>query len=162
MKSFPEETCALCGTGRAIVIRETYTFSVRGRSYNLRADECYRCTDCGETYYDGWQGKRHSERVLALRRQSEGLLAPDEIRALRRRYALTQKQLEKILGLGTKTVVRWERGTVLQSRAADDVLRLLARCRANMELLARHRGVRLGNSRERPSVNGGVRSKRAA
>ena len=39
---------------------------------------------------------------------------------------LSQADLEKTLGIGPKTVVRWEKGTVRQSRAADLLLRILA------------------------------------
>jgi len=38
------------------------------------------------------------------------LLAPEEIRSIRARYALSQAELERMLGLAAKTVVRWERG----------------------------------------------------
>jgi len=38
------------------------------------------------------------------------LLAPEEIRSIRARYGLSQAELERMLGLGAKTVVRWEPG----------------------------------------------------
>jgi len=59
-------------------------------------------------------------------RAHEGLLSPQEIRAIRERLGYTQAQLEQVLAVGPKTVVRWEKGTVRQSRLADRFLRTLA------------------------------------
>lgn len=64
-------------------------------------------------------------RATAVIRAEEGLLAPEEIVELRRKYGLTQAQLERLIGAGEKTVVRWERGTVSQNRTADTLLRVL-------------------------------------
>jgi HTH-type transcriptional regulator/antitoxin MqsA len=100
-----------------------------------------RCAECEEEYYTGTQARDSTARLQALRRAREGLLTPEEIRQIRYRHRLSQRALEKILGLGPKTVVRWERGTVLQSKAADDVLRLIDRDAANLRLLAKIRQV---------------------
>jgi hypothetical protein len=59
-------------------------------------------------------------------RVHEGLLSPAQITAIRETLGLSQADLEKALGIGPKTVVRWEKGTVRQSRAADRLLRILA------------------------------------
>jgi HTH-type transcriptional regulator / antitoxin MqsA len=81
------------------------------------------CTSCGEYFvdideFDAMQ-RELSERIRA----EEGLLAPTRIRAIRESMGLTQQEFEKVLGVGPKTVVRWERGTVFQSAAIDKLLR---------------------------------------
>jgi HTH-type transcriptional regulator / antitoxin MqsA len=59
-------------------------------------------------------------------RDAQGLLRPDEIRALRAALGgISQTRLEHLLGVGAKTVVRWEKGTVFQSATADRLMRLL-------------------------------------
>jgi len=58
-------------------------------------------------------------------RAARGLLTPDEIRDLRRSLGVAQAALERLLGVGPKTVVRWEKGTVFQSATADRLMRLL-------------------------------------
>ena len=55
-----------------------------------------------------------------------GLLTPEEIRQLRERMGLTQSQPLQISGIGEATISRWERGRLLQNRAMDNYLRLLA------------------------------------
>jgi putative zinc finger/helix-turn-helix YgiT family protein len=64
-------------------------------------------------------------RAAAVIRAEDGLLAPDDIVGLRKKYGLTQAQLERLIGAGAKTVVRWERGRVAQNKTADTLLRVL-------------------------------------
>lgn len=77
-------------------------------------------------------------------RDEEGLLRSSQIHAIRVRLGLTQHQFEKLLGVGPKTVVRWEKGTVFQNRATDSLLRLIADVRGAAPYLARLHGVDLG------------------
>ena len=95
-------------------------------------DALMACSSCGERYYTHDQSMASSRARAAALRQHAGLLTPDEIRAFREQYGLSQAQLESILRTGAKTVVRWERGTVCQSRAADQLLRLFMVNPANM------------------------------
>jgi HTH-type transcriptional regulator/antitoxin MqsA len=136
------EQCVVCGKGLAREMAATRTVTVRGKGYRIPRDRFMRCGACGEEYYTGAQARASTTRLLALRRAREGLLTPEEIREVRHRLRLSQRALEKILGLGPKTVVRWERGTVLQSKAADDVLRLIDRDESNLRLLAKVRQIR--------------------
>lgn len=54
-------------------------------------------------------------------------LTPDEIRGIRESFGLSQAAFEAALGLGPKTVVRWETGKVTPSRASTLLLVLLRR-----------------------------------
>ncbi len=68
---------------------------------------------------------------------------PDAIVALREKYGLTQAGLERLIGAGEKTVVRWERGTVAQNQTADTLLRVLDAHPDVVAQLAKERGVEL-------------------
>jgi HTH-type transcriptional regulator/antitoxin MqsA len=81
--------------------------------------------------------ERTQQRAVAQIRTEEGLLTPQDIRRIREKYGLSQARLESLLRTGPKTVVRWERGTVFQSAAADTLLRLLDDDPAILEALAR-------------------------
>ena len=63
----------------------------------------------------------------------------EEIRNLRHSFALSQAQFEAILGIGAKTVVRWENGTQAQTKAMDNVLKMLQYDPLCIVLLARLR-----------------------
>jgi HTH-type transcriptional regulator/antitoxin MqsA len=83
--------------------------------------------------------RRASEAI----RREEGLLMPDEIRGIRHHLGLTQEAFEKLLGVGPKTVVRWEKGTVFQNRSTDSLLRVVRAEPGAVLFLARLRAVNL-------------------
>jgi len=118
-----QETCYLCQSPAYLVTgpRDTVTGSRR----TTFEDEYYECSDCGEKFYTGAMADESFRRAAAAVRKMDGLLAPDEIREIRAMYGLTQAALEKLIGSGEKTVVRWERGTVAQNATADTLLRVL-------------------------------------
>lgn len=88
-----------------------------------RYDRCQGI--CREVYFLPGEVDDFMRRAADLLRTREGLLSAQEIRDIRARYDLTQEQLERLLNVGPKTVVRWERGTVCQNAATDTLLRLL-------------------------------------
>jgi HTH-type transcriptional regulator/antitoxin MqsA len=88
-------------------------------------DRFFRCSRCGEEYFNGEMMDDSLRRATAVIRAEDGLLAPSDIVALRKKYGLTQRQLERLIGAGEKTVVRWERGSVAQNKTADTLLRVL-------------------------------------
>src|SRR5262245_27335397 len=96
-----------------------------GRWSAVVDDECIRCTRCGEEFYEPGQLQATLEKAARAIREKRGLITPERIRALRILYGLTQDQLERILGVGPKTVVRWEKGSVLPTGAASVLMQLL-------------------------------------
>jgi DNA-binding transcriptional regulator YiaG len=54
-----------------------------------------------------------------------GLLLPDEIREMRKRFNLTQKRMSELLQAGEKSYTRWESGRARPSRMVNVLLRLL-------------------------------------
>jgi HTH-type transcriptional regulator/antitoxin MqsA len=106
-------------------------------------DELYRCARCGEGFYIDGMADSTLRRATAVIRAEDGLLAPDEIVALREKYGLSQAELERLIGAGEKTVVRWERGTVSQNKTADTLLRILGDHPGVVKQLAAERGVKL-------------------
>ena len=54
-----------------------------------------------------------------------GLLLPDQIKALRLRLGLSQKEMSRLLQAGEKSYTRWESGQARPSRMVNVLLRLL-------------------------------------
>jgi HTH-type transcriptional regulator / antitoxin MqsA len=133
--------CPICGAPSALV-HERRPMRIGGRTVEVE-DTFYRCPECGEAFYAGGMADDALRRATAAIRAEDGLLPPGEIAALRRRYGLTQAALERLIGAGPKTVVRWERGTVSQNRTADTLLRVLRHHPAVVAWLAAERGVRV-------------------
>lgn len=140
------EQCPICG-GAATLIREDRQIAI-GHRKTLVPHEFMRCDDCGEEYFLPGQMDSVMRRASEKIRREEGLLTPSEIRTIREKYGLTQVEFERLLGIGPKTVVRWEKGTVFQNAATDALLRLLDRYPENARFLAERHGVDLRGARD--------------
>lgn len=128
-------------------IERVRDFPIHGTTV-LVSEELYRCSVCGEEEYSFDQAVAAERRAGEIYRDQNGFLQPDEIARLRRRWGITQAQLEDALAVGRKTVARWEGGRVLQSRALDNLLRAIDRFPAVLEHLAERQGVSLQPDRE--------------
>ena len=147
----PSVACYLCQSDSPLT-HEMRPVTILSRTATVE-DFFYRCSHCGEEVYLGGMMDNTLRRAAAVIRAEDGLLAPDEIVALRGKYGLSQAELERLIGAGEKTVVRWERGTVAQNKTADTLLRVLADHPVVVAQLAGERGVDLQKRRRaaRPS-----------
>jgi len=68
-----------------------------------------------------------------------GLLLPDQIKALRERLKLSQKDMSQLLQAGEKSYTRWESGRARPSRMVNVLLRLLDEGDVSVESLQRQR-----------------------
>lgn len=104
---------------------EAIAIDLRGELVSVNGIDHGRCTGCGEVFLDVDAGDRLQREAVAQLREARGLLTPAQIVELRNSLGLSQAAFEKLLGTGSKTVVRWEKGTVFQSATADKLMRLL-------------------------------------
>lgn len=119
-----DRTCAGCG-GRVANVTAPVSIDLRGETVTVPGIDHERCAQCGETILSLDAADHVQREAVARMRAARGLLTPDEIRDLRRSLGVAQAALERLLGVGPKTVVRWEKGTVFQSATADRLMRLL-------------------------------------
>lgn len=139
--------CPFCGAEAVRATSATRTTNADDGTRLKYRERLSRCAHCGEEFFTHEQSLAASRSRAGVLRTHEGLLAPEDIRDIRGSYGLSQAQLERMLGLGAKTVVRWERGTVRQSQAADLLLRIVAEDRLRAEKLAAGAGVTLAEAR---------------
>lgn len=137
------QVCPACGADRLEDVRATRETLARDGTRVEFADEWTFCEVCGEEFYTTEQSLAASRSRAAAVRTHEGFLTPEQIRSIRGRYDLTQEELERALGVGRKTVVRWEGGTVCQSRAMDTLLRLADEHPGVFAGIARRNGVQI-------------------
>jgi len=110
-----------------------------GHDLRLEEDRFTKCDACAAEYYSPEQSKSADRRLVDARRRAERMMTGEEIKALRQSFQLSQQQFEAILGIGAKTVVRWENNTAVQSKAIDNVLNMLKLEPHNIRLLQRLR-----------------------
>jgi HTH-type transcriptional regulator/antitoxin MqsA len=136
--------CPLCGS-HAHPVSEVREVRVGSRKAEV-LDEYVCCDGCGEQFYLPGQMDSTLRRASEGIREAEGLLSPEEIRDTRMALGLTQSAFERLLGVGPKTVVRWEKGTVFQNGATDSLLRLVREIPEAAGFLAMRHGVSLPDS----------------
>lgn len=130
------DACALCGGGVPRVKTEL-SIPFPGREPVLVSRVLQTCTDCGESYLEPGDIDAVHRAAADIVREREGLLSPEEIRELRESLQLSQAAFERLIGAGAKTVVRWERGTIFQSKVTDTLMRVLRAVPEAREFLAR-------------------------
>lgn len=138
--------CPFCGNDVVRVATVTRAVNAEDGTRLTYREMVSRCRRCREEFYTHEQSLAASRARAGVLRTHEGLLGPEEIRHIRERHGLSQAKLERLLGLGAKTVVRWERGTVRQSRAADLLLRIVAADRTQGVKLAASASVTLAEA----------------
>jgi putative zinc finger/helix-turn-helix YgiT family protein len=142
MTSYVCEGCS--GNGRSerrgdtvetrIELRDT-TLPVRGESVTLTVPTRI-CAACGEPVYDRALDNATLERAYAIYRSRHDLVSADEVRALREKYAVSQRNLALLLGWSEATINRYEKGAAAD-RAHSVVLRLLRDAGAMRDLVER-------------------------
>jgi HTH-type transcriptional regulator/antitoxin MqsA len=135
------EICFEC-EGVAVLTRGERSVRIGQRETSV-VGEYMQCTACGEVYFLPGQMQALQKAAATRIREEEGLLAPEEILALREEMGISQASFEILLGVGEKTAGRWERGTVFQSRAVDTLIRTMREMPEVAHFWAEQRGVRL-------------------
>lgn len=142
--------CGICGGDAVLTTAEREVFV--GKRSAVVEDEFFRCLQCEEEFYEPGQMDAAMKKASNAIRADLGLLLPEEIESIRRSLDLSQADFEKLLGVGAKTVVRWEKGTVFQNQATDGLLRTLRDVPGVAEYLARRSGVAISVRARRVGV----------
>ena len=118
------------------------TYPVKGEEITVTAKvRC--CKNCGQSIWDEELDGQNLLDAFAIYRQRHGLLQPEEIRRIREKYGLSQVAFAKVLGLGNKTVARYENGSIA------DMAQNLRNTRNNLQQ-SHHRQIRNVKQRLQP------------
>lgn len=118
--------CPLCGEGHITPLTEDVETEYHGQK-GLVAYHYSECDACGSEITNGADSRTNKRAVLRFRKQVDGLLTGDEIRAIRKQYHLTQEQAAKLFGGGPVAFSKYENDDVAHSEAMDNLLRLVRR-----------------------------------
>jgi len=113
--------CTMCEADRAFrreTVREEY--DVRGEKIALDVPRLI-CLTCGEAMIDEAFGDP-TLKLYAEYRRLHDLLSPEQIRAIREKYDLSQASFATLLGTSPATFARYEGGSI-QEKAYDQLLR---------------------------------------
>ena len=114
--------------------KHTFTYGSGAGAVDLTVEIPIRtCGSCGFEFLDHEAEILKHEAVCA----HLGVLSPTAIRGIRRMHDnMSRASFSKVTGLGEATLNRWENGILIQNRANDRYLRLLA-SRANVQAMER-------------------------
>ena len=116
--------CFRCRQREVVRATIAYTAEVNHdgtvHSIVIPALEVPRCQACGELVFDNIA----DEQINAALRAHLHLMTPDEIQSGRQRLKFTQTALAEQLGVSEQTIVNWEEGLEIQSRAMNNLLRV--------------------------------------
>jgi HTH-type transcriptional regulator/antitoxin MqsA len=119
--------CSICGKGtlKKEVIEEKLTY--KGETLTIPDYIIYKCDLCNEEIVDKGTLKSSGKLLKNFKCKVDGLLTGNEIKEIRKKVGFTQEQMSEILGGGLKSFARYESGQICQSRAMDNLLRILDR-----------------------------------
>ena len=94
---------------------------VKGKK--LKYDEYYLVDSNGEEIFDRDIEIENDYRLYNVYKKENNLLTDSEIKKIRRKYNLTQKEYAFVIGVGEITVHRFEKGAI-QTESVDSIMRL--------------------------------------
>ncbi len=125
--------CPACEKADQLVrVNRSEAVDVRGERYVVEGTFA-RCNSCGEEFV-GSDGFDFVAEAYRMYRQKHGMMQPEEVKAARQQYGLTQAELAAILGFGLVTLSRYETG-MLQSESHDRILHVMKDPRSFLGLL---------------------------
>lgn len=86
-------------------------------------DEYYLVDDNGEEVFDRNIEIENDQRLYDIYKKQNNLLTNFEIKKIRQKYDLTQKEYALVIGVGEVTVHRFEKGAI-QTEAVDSIMKL--------------------------------------
>lgn len=112
-----------CGNTSPEIRHEARMITFAGNEYPV-VEEYYYCKNCSHEWVSPAQLKESLAQVTAIKRRAQGFLAPQDIKDLRERHGLTQKQAAIIFGGGDNAFSKYERGEIYPSAAMDKLMRI--------------------------------------
>lgn len=125
-------TCRVGTLSRQLILEE-FDFELAGETFKAIARDVpvKRCNHCDEQLR-GAEAAKVCQKAMCT---AADLLTPEETRSLREGLNLSQDELADITGFEITMLSRWERGRLVQDRASDNLLRLLAECPESLRVL---------------------------
>ena len=116
--------CPMCEketTTHVDTVMETY--QVKGEDIEL-LNAVQICDTCGEAIWDEERDSSSLLEVYTKYRNKHDLLQPEEIKAIREQFNISQTDFARLLGFGDKTITRYENGSI-QDRAHNNMILLM-------------------------------------
>lgn len=126
IKNLPkEEYCGRCDD-----MVDFHVEHFKNRVHNVKGVECISdefvavCNKCGNEMWCDPLEELNCKLIYDVYKEKVGLLTTQEIKDIRKRRGMSQKQLAQFLSIGEKDITRYENGSI-QTRAVDLMIRMV-------------------------------------
>ncbi|WP_411360134.1 type II toxin-antitoxin system MqsA family antitoxin [Pseudidiomarina sp. YC-516-91] len=143
--------CDLCGEGTLEEKQGVNTVTYKSVTRELSTDYC-ECDTCGVEMTLPQQTRDNKRRMVAFKKEVDGLLTGAEVKALRERLSLKQKEAAKVFGGGAVAFSKYESDDVTQSEAMDKLMRLADRFPDVYQELRSKVGLTVSSNVIRPAI----------
>jgi HTH-type transcriptional regulator/antitoxin MqsA len=90
------------------------------------------CTRCSESFLSPKELKNNQLKLTNFKRTVDKLLTTNELKRIRKKLELTQKDASEIFGGGIRAFYKYETGENTQSKSLDILLRLIDSCKISL------------------------------
>ncbi|MEY4503867.1 MAG: hypothetical protein RL154_159 [Pseudomonadota bacterium] len=117
------QTCPLCA-GNTVNETRARKITYKEHSTIIKQPAAY-CDECGEAFLAPNDSKATEKAIADFKREVEHLLTSDQIKQIRKKHHITQKEAAELFGGGINAFSKYERGEAIQSKSTDILLRLI-------------------------------------
>ena len=115
--------CPVCNCEQEVLlVQKRETYPVKGEPTTINAIVC-TCAHCGEEIMTEEYDDDNLRKAYAKYRSRHGLLQPEEIKAIREQYGVSQVAFARIIGVDDNAIARYENGS-LQTKTDNDRIML--------------------------------------
>lgn len=119
------DKCPICLEGNLVQKNYTGTLSHKGITAHISSFEHSVCDCCESELANHLQTKNNKLIAIEFQRVADGFLPPSQILSIRKKLKLNTRDASSIIGGGGIAFSKYENGTIKQSTAVDNLLRLL-------------------------------------
>lgn len=132
------EACPVCGSKNIEMQITSEIFEYKGHQKTIDGCEKIVCKDCEEAFFTDETSKRNEKIVRDLHREVDGLLTSTELLRIRTSLGFTQQAFGELLGGGPKAFAKYESCVLTQSKAMDNLIRIVDSVPGAIEFLKDH------------------------
>jgi len=119
-----KEKCAVCGEISATHKIKDVPFTYKGKSTTIQQPGLW-CETCGEGMLSESDMRATMKDMQAHKATVDGLITPDEIKKIRKKIKLSQKEAAYCFGGGVNGFSRYERGETPPPKPLSVLLKVL-------------------------------------
>jgi HTH-type transcriptional regulator/antitoxin MqsA len=147
-----KEPCPFCDCGVLEENRRDREIELEGSIAIVRGLLFSVCNNCAMETVTPRQSRLNKWSIINAQKTIQGLLAAQEINLLRKQLGITQVEAAQLFGGGVNAFSKYERNSITQTKAMDNVLRLVRDVPGAAEYLAKRENVQLRSITQDTSI----------